>query len=409
MAVGTDAPKKRTIAALPRLERASPDQDDHAMLRAARDIAPLAISPLGIPITLHWRHVAPLADPALTRQLELETMAMQGITGGPLYELFANTMLFANGAAHQRRRAPIQRTFAFKLIEKLRGEVAALAGDLVETRLGAGPFDFLEEIAGALPARIIARILGVSDDDIPAFRREVYSAIRGLVIHDPAIRPSVESSVAALADYVDRQVAERRANPLDDFLTHYVAAADEDDALTGDEVRAQLVTLIVAGSDTTRVAICAALTLLVQHPAQWRALCADPHGLKAKVADEPMRFEPSVASFPRVALEDFELDGVALPKGGFVVCSTMAAMRDPELYAEPDRFDIHRDDHPKWHPIFGAGAHRCLGEALARVELEETIAAVAERAPNAALVGAPPAFRGLHAVRAIDRMQMRFD
>jgi hypothetical protein len=85
----------------------------------------------------------------------------------------------------------------------------------------------------------------------------------------------------------------------------------------------------------------------------------------------------------------------------------VSALRDPEVYKNPDTFDIHRTDHPKWHPIFGAGAHRCLGEALARAELEEALAAIAKLAPNTRLVGSPPKLSHL-GLRQVDQMMVAF-
>ncbi len=123
---------------------------------------------------------------------------------------------------------------------------------------------------------------------------------------------------------------------------------------------------------------------------------------------EGLRFDPSAASFPLVALVDLDFDGTSLPKGSFIVFSMLSAMRDPTVYDQPDKFNIHRTDHPRWHPVFGGGAHRCLGEALARVELEEMISTIARLAPKTTMVGDPPRITGLAAVRLIDRMKVTF-
>ncbi len=110
-------------------------------------------------------------------------------------------------------------------------------------------------------------------------------------------------------------------------------------------------------------------------------------GLPRRGADpgavaEALRFEPAVGSFPRFALADIPLEGAVLPAGALLSISTLSAMRDPALYADPDVFDIRRSDHPRWHPVFGGGAHRCLGEALARIELEEGLRALSAGSPT---------------------------
>jgi Cytochrome P450 len=176
--------------------------------------------------------------------------------------------------------------------------------------------------------------------------------------------------------------------------------------LSADEVRAQITSVILAGADTTRMALSSTLSQLLQHPEQWQALYADPDGLKAGAAAEGLRFDPVIGSLPRVAIREFELSGVRVPEGTVLAPLVIAALRDPEVYADPGRFDIHRADHPRYHPVFGAGAHRCLGEALARAELEEALAVLAREAPGSELVRAP-VLKGLSGARGIDAMRVR--
>lgn len=382
--------------------------DDHARFRHYRRLSPVIRTQLGPWVGLHWRHGALLTNPETTRQLEMETMAMQGIVDGPIHEMFSAGMLFANGEAHRRRRGPVVRTFAFKLMEAMRPEVRRLAEHMIRTRIGVGPIDFLKDIAGEIPARIIAGVLGVPPEDAAQFRDRVYSAIRGLPIHDPDLRPEIERDLGWLLEYVSDLFADRRRAPREDFLTRYLADTEGAGGMTPAEVRTQVAGLILAGADTTRLAISSTLSQLLQHKDQWAAFVADPDGLKKNVAEEGLRFDPAVASVPRVALAEIDLDGIVVPPGVIIAWSIMSAMRDEDVYADPDRFDIFRTDHPKWNPAFGAGAHRCLGEALARAELEETLAAIASLAPATALAGAPPTIAGVAAVRQIDKMAVAF-
>ena len=114
-----------------------------------------------------------------------------------------------------------------------------------------------------------------------------------------------------------------------------------------------------------------------------------------------MRFEPSGASTPRVTREKVDVGGTVIPAGQLVLFSTMSAMRDETTYSRPDVFDIHRTDQPRLHPIFGFGAHRCVGEALARAELEESLSALAGRIPQLRL-DTLPEIKGHMGVRRID-------
>ena len=241
---------------------------------------------------------------------------------------------------------------------------------------------------------------------MPRFRKLVYSVTRAFKVgFDQSQQDEIERDFAALIAEVDRLLAERKGQPRDDFLSRLVVDAQERFELSLDDIRWQVVTLIIGGSDTTRLALCSTLALLLSHPEQWQAFCRDPEGLKKQVVQEGLRFEPPIASFARVALADIELDGLVLPAGSPVSVCLLSAMRDERLYADPFKFDIFRDDHPRWHAAFGTGEHRCVGEALARAELEECLAAIARLAPDTKLLRAP-VVRGLNGIRRIDQMRV---
>jgi cytochrome P450 len=186
-----------------------------------------------------------------------------------------------------------------------------------------------------------------------------------------------------------------------------VSAVDEAGNLSPLETIVQIMTLILGGSDTTRAAMAVQVALLLQHREQWEAVCNDPALIPGAVS-EALRYEPSVGSVPRVTLEDIELDGCVVPREQRLTLSTMSALRDPARYAEPDRFDIRRADHPARHPIFGGGVHRCLGELLARAELEEGLAALAARLPSLQLAGEPPTLTGHAGIRQLSGMRVRY-
>jgi cytochrome P450 len=398
----------RTLQELPQIDFAPiPGVSPYQGLKALRDASPFVRGPLGLVMGLRHSHMEPLTGPK-TRQIETEVKMIQGIFDGPIFDFTNLAMLFANGAVHQRRRSPIARTFAFKLMDAMRPKVIAIAEELVVERLRAGPFDFVAEFASMLPARIIADILGIPQSDLPVFMRWVQDAADSLGFVDVERRATIEQSLSAFNDYVQGLLDDRRKSPRGDFLSDYVAATAAQGDMSEGEIRTQIVGLILAGSDTTRGSMCMTLWRLLDHPAQWAAFCADPHGLKAGVVQEGLRFEPIVAAIPRVVMEEFVLDDVVLPAGTLVTVSLMAALRDPDVYAEPDVFNIYRADHPRWHPVFGAGAHRCAGEALARAEMEEALAVIARLAPNTEQSGAEPKLAP-GAIRQIDQMRVAFN
>jgi cytochrome P450 len=380
------------------------------MFRGFRETTPLVKVPMGMGsmvLALRARMVDQIVSPENTRQLETEMKMMQGIFDGPIFDFIAQVMLFANGEAHQRRRQPVARTFAFKLMEAMRGKAAATAAELINERLGKGPFDFVEEFAAQIPARIIADVLGIPRSDLPLFLGWIRDTSESIGFVDVSRRAEIEKSLTDFNAYVDKLLADRRANPRGDFLSDYVAATAASGDMSEGEIRAQVVGLILAGSDTTRNSMCMTLFQLLQHPAQWQDLVANPDGLKKKAVEEGLRFEPVVSGIPRVTTSDMEIEGYLIPAGAILAVSILSVLRDPEIYADAETFNIHRADQQRWHLAFGAGAHRCAGEALARVELEETLAAIARLAPNTRIVGAAPKLNP-GAIRTVDQMTVSF-
>jgi cytochrome P450 len=192
--------------------------------------------------------------------------------------------------------------------------------------------------------------------------------------------------------------------PRSELLDNMLAAIAMD-ALTQAEAAAQLVTLIIGASDTTRAAMAVQVCLLAQLGQIWGRLGEDPVLARAAVT-EALRLEPSVGSVPRFSMEEIVLDGGVIPAGRLVSLSTLSAMRDPARFADPDAFVVDRDDHPRWRLVFGGGAHRCIGEALARLELEEGLMALSRRLPGLRLAGPPPKIEGYAGIRRIDDLQV---
>jgi hypothetical protein len=397
----------RTLADIHTLPLPMPaDADPYAVFAECRAKAPLVRVEMGLVLALRARHLDVVMTEN-TRQLETETKMMQGITSGPIHAFTEAAMLFANGDPHRRRRAPVQRTFAFKLMDAMRPKAAELAAELIRPRIGTGPIDFVKDIAAQIPARIIADILGIPRSDLPIFLRWIADTAEALGFIDITRRPQIEASLMAFDKYVSGLLDDRRRSPRGDFLTDYVEATAREGELSDIEIRTQIIGLILAGSDTTRGSLCMTLSQLLQHPTQWRAFCEDPDALKRGAVDEGLRFEPVISGIPRVAVKEFELDGYLIPAGTLIAVSLPSALRDEEVFADANRFDITRKDHPRWHMIFGAGAHRCVGEALARAEMEETLATIARLAPNTKIEGAPPRLKP-GAIRQVDQMRVSF-
>lgn len=383
-------------------------ENPHAVLRAAQQKGSVSINEYGIRSVLKHRYMDTLLDNENTRQVEMEGMALRGITEGPLFNLYKNVMLFANGDVHKRRRMPMARTFAYPLMDGMRPRVREIAGEVIEGFKGKGPVNFLDAFSRAIPARIIAEIIGAPPEDWETFSKWVANAARGIGIFAPEELAEINEGCAGLYGYATELLNDRRKSPKDDFITQYAKATAAAGDLTEDEIRMQLLGVILAGADTTRTGTASVLSQLLQHPDQWALVCEDPDKWKKPAVEEGLRFDPPVGSVPRFAIRDFEIDGVAIPAGQPISMSVLAALRDPDVFPDPDNFDIRRTGLPKWNIAFGGGAHRCLGEALARAEMEESIAMIARLAPNTRIIGKPPTIKGHVAIRHIDSMVVEF-
>ncbi len=198
--------------------------------------------------------------------------------------------------------------------------------------------------------------------------------------------PAIDAAGSSLDAYVRTLVDEHRAAPRDDLLSALIAAEEQGDRLDTDELVMLAEAVLMAGTDTTRNQLACSIALLGAHPEQWQRLVADPVGLAPRVVDETMRYLGAVQGTVRVASEDIEYRGVRFPAGTLVFLSLAGGNRDPEVYPEPESFDVMRESTTP-HLTFGSGIHYCLGAHLARCELQEALALIATRLPDLALAG----------------------
>ena len=175
-------------------------------------------------------------------------------------------------------------------------------------------------------------------------------------------------------------VASRRESLTDDLISEMIRAEDDGDRLSISELRMLAAGILMAGTDTTRNQVAAALDVFCDYPEQW-ALLAERPELAMKAVEEVMRYCPVIFGALRMTTEDVELAGVLFPAGTFVICNTAAANHDADVYVEPERFDITREDAPPMQ-TFGAGAHYCLGANLARREIASALSVMASRMTN---------------------------
>jgi len=273
-------------------------------------------------------------------------------------------MLNLDPPDHTRLRSIVNRTFTPRMVSELKPRVEAIAKELLEDAHRGGSLDLVRDLAEPLPAIVIAEMLGLPAEDREQFRLWT-SHIIGLQMHtDPT---QAMHSYQALMEYFAVKVAERRARPGSDLLSAMVFAQEEDDALDDEELLTMSMLILAAGHETTTNLIGNGSLALLQHPDQLERLRAD-RSLLAPGVEEMLRFDTPVHLNVRTAPNDLEVIGEPIPKGATLALLQGAANRDPEVFSEPDRFDVARKENP--HLAFGYGRHFCLGAAVARLEAQ---------------------------------------
>jgi cytochrome P450 len=200
-------------------------------------------------------------------------------------------------------------------------------------------------------------------------------------------REQIEEAVAEFYAYEDELIPSRRASPGEDLISALIEAEEAGDKLSDTELRNLILNILVGGVDTSQSQLAHAVRLLAQHPDQWQALCADPHGLALAAVDEAVRFEPITPFTARILTAELEYRGITFPAGSVVLVSAWHANRDG--IDDADEFDITASRAGARVLTFGAGIHYCVGANLARLEMQEGLAFLAERVRKIELDGDP--------------------
>ncbi|WP_086565018.1 cytochrome P450 [Streptomyces africanus] len=305
----------------------------------------------------------------------------------PFHTLNDHGMLDLEPPDHTRIRRLVSKAFTPRTVERLKPYVRGLADELASALAEAGGGDLLKDVAEPLPVAVIAEMLGIPESDRAPLRP--WSAeICGMYELNPseetaaqAVRASVEFS-----DYLRELIAARRKEPGDDLISGLIAAHDEGDRLTEQEMISTAVLLLNAGHEATVNATVNGWYALFRNPAQLELLRAD-HSLIPSAVEELMRYDTPLQLFERWVLDEIELAGTTIPRGAEVALLFGSANHDPAVFQNPSALDLTRPDNP--HISFSAGIHYCIGAPLARIELAASMGALLERAPTLRLAAEP--------------------
>ena len=368
-------------------------QDPYAIYRRMQQNGPLYLTARG-----NWSTASHRVCNAVLRDRKFGVMQD---------EYLDLSFLGMNPPDHTRLRRLAQPAFSPKTLPAFRDRIENTVADLLDRATSrGGSFDLVTDFAAPLPISVITELLGIPDADSREFAEHgavVGGALDGVNSLRQAAR--FQAAQAALHTLFENVFELRRREPADDLISRLLAA--EGDQLQPSELEPMVFLLLIAGFETTVNVIGNCVLALLRNPEQWEALRADPERLAPQAVEEALRYDPPVQGTSRIALEDAELEGRHVRRGQTVFTMLGGAGRDPEVYDHPDTFDIERTN-PAEHLAFSGGIHYCVGQPLARMELNIAIQMLAERMPKLRLAG-PVRRRRTTTIRGLQRLVVSAD
>lgn len=384
--------------------------DPYPILAYMREHHPVFRLSPGLTESWHVFRYGDVRDLLLKPDLFSSDRSLQG--GGDLADanvaFLFNNMISASGERHRRLRMLANRVFMAKAIEALRPAVELVVEERMEFALSAGEFDLVEDFAAHITVAMICAVLGLPKADMARIRGwtavlgDNSGAVTWLKKMDPALaergRRAAEEMTAYFRDFLSRPAAG------ESLLATFRDIEVEGDRLSEGELLSMAMLLLLAGNETTTNLITNFVRLLDAFPVEAARLRSNPDMTDGAV-EETLRMRNSIRNIDRFALQDMEMHGVTIPKGGRVVVWLTAANRDPQVFDAPD--DFQPDRTPNRHLAFGQGMHMCLGASLAR--LETRIAARAILTQTSAIELTGPAELGVNAnFDNVTRQMVRF-
>jgi cytochrome P450 len=353
-----------------------------------------------------------LRDPRASSERERSRLAPPELTE----RTRSRSFLSLDPPDHTRLRRLVASAFTPRVVATLAPRITQLTDELLTEAAftarstGDNKLELVSQLAYPLPVRIISELLGVPPEDHATFAgwsaKLAHSVQPSFGALDPDERAAADQAALEFGEYFTNLIAVRRSRPADDLLTKLTRAEDAGDRLTVEELIATCVLLLVAGHETTVGLISNAMLALLRNREQYAALAADP-GLAANAVEETLRYDSPVQLTGRVARHGIAIDGVEPADGAVLLLLLAATGRDPEVFADPDVFDIRRGTRE--HLAFAAGPHFCLGAPLARLEATIALRALATRLAGPVLDEAALVYKANFNLRGPDRMMIGFD
>lgn len=354
-----------------------------------------------------------LKDPRFIRESRKLYPPKEGAPQPPAFmqkyaEGMGSMMLLRDPPHHTRLRGLVNKAFSPVEVEALRPRIAEIAEQLLRQAEEMNEFDLLREYALPLPVIVIGEMLGVPVEDRDLFKRWSLSIARTLdaTQADPAVFAAAAKSLEEMGLYLQDIIRERQASPQDDILTSLIRAEEEGDRLNEQELISTCILLLVAGHETTTNLIGNGYLTLHRHQEAMAQLKESPVLIESAV-EELLRFESPVQRTFRYIDQPVQLGEQELQRGDAVAILIGAANRDPNVFNNPDTFDIARQ--PNRHLAFATGIHFCLGAPLARMEGQIALDLLVSAPNKLNVTKVRPEWRTMSGFRGLENLPVRWD
>jgi cytochrome P450 len=369
-----DEQRQAAKALVAELGRQTADDDPYPLYARLREVAPVYLTETGaVYLTGYDDCLTVMRDPALQAQnMEWMDQVRPGWREHPGLRVTHESFVFRDPPDHTRLRRPVSGPFTHRQAEAISGYIRERIGLVLDTLADRGAYgatvDLHELLAATLPIAVIGKVLGVPEADQEMLR----TPLEGLRLAvdggaRASLLPQIDEAAVALTSYFADLVADRRAHPRDDLTSELTAMADAGSGpvMTEDELLQTLTLIFSAAIESMVDLLLNGTAALLAHPAQAAALRHDP-GLAAGAVEEALRYDAPVQGIGRIAPADYEIGGVTVPAGSYLMALLGAGNRDPARFPDPDTFDLTRTGPS---PLsFSGGVHHCLGAPLARVQ-----------------------------------------